>query len=65
MNLRFETDLNFSRPGFSEIKVQIKRLIFSPYFSFFRKNIANFFLLNLLVQQKNTLNMLMQIEMEF
>ena len=23
--LRFETDLNFSRPRFSEIKVQIKR----------------------------------------
>ena len=23
--LRFEADLNFSRPGFSEIKVQIKR----------------------------------------
>ena len=25
MFLRFETDLNFSRPRFSEIKVQIKR----------------------------------------
>jgi hypothetical protein len=28
--LRFEADLNFSRPSFSEIKVQIKWLISCP-----------------------------------
>jgi hypothetical protein len=35
--LRFETDLDFSRPGFSEIKVQIKRPIVLTSLSDFKK----------------------------